>query len=100
MLQVLLLVGGSKEICPDFEKVVGSVGSNIDLQRAGGLALIDATKQGKIFLAECLMKNKIDLNVRDTRGNTALHWALGKKTGKKHVHQIHSIYTSSAFVSV
>ena len=83
MLQVLLLVGGSKEICPDFEKVVGSVGSNIDLQRAGGLALIDATKQGKIFLAECLMKNKIDLNVRDTRGNTALHWALGKKTGKK-----------------
>ena len=76
------VVEGSKEVCPDFEKVIGAVGSGIDMARAGGLALIDATKQGKTFLAECLMRNKIDLNVRDAKGNAALHWALGKKTGE------------------
>lgn len=74
-------VDGGKEVCPDFEKVIGAVGTGIDMARAGGLALIDATKQGKIFLAECLMRNKIDLNVKDAKGNAALHWALGKKTG-------------------
>ena len=83
-ISVLLFdsVHALKEVCPDFEKVIGAVGTGIDMARAGGLALIDATKQGKIFLAECLMRNKIDLNVKDAKGNAALHWALGKKTGR------------------
>ena len=57
-------------LCPDFDKVVESVGAEIDIAVAGGHALLDAAKAGKNQLALCLMKNNVDLNVRDKNGNT------------------------------
>ena len=44
--------------------------------KEGETALIVATARGCIESVKTLTEHKADLNCRDKRGNTALHWAV------------------------
>merc|ERR1711994_1231972 len=78
---------GDQEITKSFQmatanqlslEILLSCPINLDINRNGGIVLPIVAAESRWFAVEMLIEAKADLNSKDNKGCTALHWAARK----------------------